>query len=457
MGVHKRLKDFRDWCPQPPDRLPAKLKRYSMPIAAVVTATLILSVSLFIFSSSLIPSVPIVPLVSAPASATPTMLWNFSAESGVSAPVVETDVVYVGSGSYVYALNASDGSELWNNSDAFGFVGVAVANGEMFAAGFDKILAVNAKTGTEIWENGVGGFNPDYNTPVVAGDVVYLSGNVVGISAMNAKTGKTIWSYTGAGDISNWLGMWSSPVVVNGKVYIAASRGVYVLNAYNGVELWNSTIAPFFVSPVVANGVIYAGSSDGNVYALNANNGDKLWNYTAGALMPPSPFAGDVLAYSDSQDGNLAGVIYAYSQDGDLYALNATTGEKLWNQTVPVNSYPFNPPNPVVADNVVYVGSGGGNLYAFDAANGDKLWNYTVESASNSALSTSSIVNGVIYTSANNNVYALRVSSATSLPSALYPILDITIGIAVVAVAVASTVVLVLKKRLKEVSRNGFA
>ena len=49
MGIRKRLKDFRDWCPQPPDRLPTKLKRYSVPIAAVVTATLILSVSFFAF------------------------------------------------------------------------------------------------------------------------------------------------------------------------------------------------------------------------------------------------------------------------------------------------------------------------------------------------------------------------------------------------------------------------
>ena len=64
MGLRKRFRDFRDWCPEPPDRFPAKLKRYSMPIVAVVTVTLILSMSFFVFSSSLIsnPTVPIVPL-----------------------------------------------------------------------------------------------------------------------------------------------------------------------------------------------------------------------------------------------------------------------------------------------------------------------------------------------------------------------------------------------------------
>jgi outer membrane protein assembly factor BamB len=394
--------------------------------------------------------IPVVPLVDTYSSTAPTLLWNFSAESKLSAPVAENSKVYVGSDSYVYALNINDGSILWNNSDSFNFICVAVANDEVFAAGFNKILAINAKTGKQIWENGVGGFNPGYNTPVVADNVVYGSGNVVGLSAMNAKTGKTIWSFTGGEDISvgvdisNALGMWSSPAIANGKVYIAAQAGIYVLNANNGNELWNSTIAPFLVSPIVTNGVIYAGSSDGNVYALNANNGNKLWNYTTSPSKPPVPWAGDVLAYSNSQDGKFASILYAYSQEGSLYALNATTGEKLWNQTVTINSYPANPPTPVVADNVIYVGSGGGNLYAFDATNGDKLWNYTIEGANNTTLSTPSIVNGVLYVSANNNVYALRVASPSSQSPVLYPILPIAVGAIVV---VAPSVLLLAYRR----------
>ena len=87
MDIHKRFRDFRDWCPQPSNRLPSKLKRYSVPIAAVLTATLILSVSFFVFSSSLISnpslpimplghsSLPIVPIVNAPSSTTGVISW----------------------------------------------------------------------------------------------------------------------------------------------------------------------------------------------------------------------------------------------------------------------------------------------------------------------------------------------------------------------------------------------
>ena len=36
-------------------------------------------------------------------------------------------------------------------------------------------------------------------------------------------------------------------------------------------------------SPAVANGVVYIGSGDGNVYALNASTGAKLWSYATGS------------------------------------------------------------------------------------------------------------------------------------------------------------------------------
>ena len=72
MGLRKRFRDFRNWCPQPPDRLPSKLKRYSMPIAAIVTASIILSVSFFAFSglmSNML--VPVIPLVDVGSSTNP--------------------------------------------------------------------------------------------------------------------------------------------------------------------------------------------------------------------------------------------------------------------------------------------------------------------------------------------------------------------------------------------------
>lgn len=42
-------------------------------------------------------------------------------------------------------------------------------------------------------------------------------------------------------------------------------------------------------SPAVANGVVYIGSYDGNVYALNAVTGAKLWSHHTRSLVASSP------------------------------------------------------------------------------------------------------------------------------------------------------------------------
>jgi len=69
MGIRKRLKDFKDWCPQPPSRLPIKLRSHTVPIAVVCAAALVLGVFFMLPSSHLLPSQPI---TQPPPAKTPT-------------------------------------------------------------------------------------------------------------------------------------------------------------------------------------------------------------------------------------------------------------------------------------------------------------------------------------------------------------------------------------------------
>ena len=52
---------------------------------------------------------------------------------------------------------------------------------------------------------------------------------------------------------------------------------------------------------------------DGHVYALNAANGAKIWSYTTGNTDSSSPAV-------------VNGVVFVGSYNGNVYALNATTG-----------------------------------------------------------------------------------------------------------------------------------
>ena len=61
-------------------------------------------------------------------------------------------------------------------------------------------------------------------------------------------------------------------------------------NTSKGQLTWSFTTgSAVFSSPAVVNGVVYVGSDDGNIYALNATTGSKLWSFTTGnycALLP---------------------------------------------------------------------------------------------------------------------------------------------------------------------------
>jgi hypothetical protein len=137
-----------------------------------------------------------------------------------------------------------------------------------------------------------------------------------------------------------------------------------------------------YSSPAVADGVVYVGSDDYNVYALNATTGTKIWNYPTGSTMYSSPAVAD-------------GVVYVGSDDYNVYALNATTGTKIWNY--PTGSTMYS--SPAVADGVVYVGSDDYNVYALNATTGTKIWNYPTGSY---VYSSPAVADGKVYVGSDN-------------------------------------------------------
>jgi outer membrane protein assembly factor BamB len=110
-------------------------------------------------------------------------------------------------------------------------------------------------------------------------------------------------------------------------------------------------------SPAVVDGIVYAGSRDGNVYALKADTGEKLWAYKTGSWVESSPVV-------------VNGTVYFGSNDGCFYALDARTGAFKWSfKTV----YSIRS-TAAVADGVVYFGTDDYKIYALKALTGKKLW-----------------------------------------------------------------------------------
>jgi outer membrane protein assembly factor BamB len=147
-------------------------------------------------------------------------------------------------------------------------------------------------------------------------------------------------------------------------------------------------------SPAVVGGTVFVGSYDGNVYALNASTGAFIWGHTCGAAVRrSSPAVADGKVYIGSGTS--------------LLALNSSTGSSIWGYATSGLVYS----SPAVADGTVFVGSLDGNVYAFGPA---QAYQYTV-ATSPSGLGI--VVDGTAYVSPqafswnSGSVHTVSVSS----------------------------------------------
>ena len=188
----------------------------------------------------------------------------------------------------------------------------------------------------------------------------------------NAKTGKD-WPTHGFDYAETRFGPLSQISADNvEKLGLAWS---YNLGSERGVE----------ATPLVVDGVMYVTASWSIVHALDAKTGKKLWTYD-----PEVPGEAGSRGCCDVVNRGVAvhfGNVYVASYDGRLIALDAKTGEKVWEtNTLPDNdmSYTITGAPRVVNGNVI-IGNGGaefgvrGYITAYDAKTGAQKWRwYTV-------------------------------------------------------------------------------
>lgn len=135
--------------------------------------------------------------------------------------------------------------------------------------------------------------------------------------------------------------------------------------------------------------IIYAGSNDKNLYVLDIADGNKLWEFSTGDWV--------------SKPTVVDGVVYFGSRDAKLYALNAADGKKIWEFTTEGEIYDA----PAVDNGVIFVGSSDGKLHALNADNGKEIWAYNA----GGGISSPPIVDrNVVYVGGGNVLYALDAS-----------------------------------------------
>ena len=245
-----------------------------------------------------------------------------------------------------------------------------------------------------------------YLAPLNAGDTVYAASADGKVFALDAESGKQIWTnsvkdriFAGVGGDANQLYL------------VSRDADLLALSREDGSELWRASLPTEVLSAPQSNGnLVVVQTTDGRVLAFNATDGEKRWQYESVVPALTMRAAAAPLVGGD--------VVIAGFANGKLLALAADSGQPLWQ-------YEIGAPQgrtelerlvdiagqPLVLDNAILAVGYQGKLALIDLRTGNDIW-----SKKASSLYAPMISNGNIYlASANGDLVALRGSDRREL------------------------------------------
>lgn len=146
----------------------------------------------------------------------------------------------------------------------------------------------------QMQSTGISGAALQETTPLVAGDIMYITESPSSVSALDVRTGRLLWHFVP--DISNEVLNIGFPRINRGvallddKVYVATlDARLFALDARTGAVRWETTVADndvgfsLTLAPLALDGKIIVGVSGaeagvrGFVDAYDADTGEQLW------------------------------------------------------------------------------------------------------------------------------------------------------------------------------------
>jgi alcohol dehydrogenase (cytochrome c) len=390
-----------------------------------------------------------------------------------SNPIVLDGVVYIEDpDSDVYALNQQTGAVMWKHlyksvTPSGGPNGLALGYGLLFGATEGAAFALNPKNGAQVWMHKLIGnklegidMTPQlYDGKVLISTIpgsstnFYQGGAFGTVYSLDAKTGKTIWSFQtvkggaklfGNPKVNSGGGLWYPPSVdSHGRVFLSVANP-----------------APLYGTPKFPNGSSRPGPNlyTDSLVALDGQTGKLLWFRQAIShdlrdydLMIPAITATIPIQGVQTEVELVAGKM------GKAYAYRADNGQHLWTRSVgkhqndtgplpskPIDVFPgifggvetpmalaanrlfvpwLNFPTHASASGIAgglgNFKTGTGGLTAIDAGTGKVLWQSKLPSEDFGA---ATVANDVVFTSTYaGTIYAFDTKTGKTLWTAKAP------------------------------------
>ncbi|HVR78464.1 MAG TPA: PQQ-binding-like beta-propeller repeat protein, partial [Acidimicrobiia bacterium] len=244
-----------------------------------------------------------------------------------STPVVEDGVVYVATtAGVVHALELASGTELWKyprpdgeaEAEPLGSItaGLAFHDGLVYVGTEKGTLRLIDTSGNLHCESDLDG-SITVN-PIVVDDITYISiGNLIRM----LPAGECEVPISEARQFTSETVVDVAPAVVGNLIYVPNGQWLNAIDRAKVVEgvsspeeahHWSPGMvnagAKISTPPVVTQDAVYFGTESGRVYAVDADTGEELWQWQTGSFVRASPVIVDGAAFLASGDGTIFAV-----------------------------------------------------------------------------------------------------------------------------------------------------
>ncbi|MFB7287786.1 PQQ-like beta-propeller repeat protein [Actinacidiphila glaucinigra] len=280
----------------------------------------------------------------------------------------------------VVALCAADGKEMWRRTLPGKQVFEIARSGDVAVAATQKsVCGLSATTGEILWQTEVfqGRMIEAHGETFI---LVHGNGDPFGVTGLDRKTGKVIWSenirgansveFRAAGDLVHMIG---SRVVEEDQddgttLFVPTPGEVRTVSISNNHVQWTRTLQPLDVdSSLAGNGFLYLPAGD-QLLALHSDTGKTAWS-----IPLPEPEAPAVMVLLDG----LLIVNFTIPIDGayPVLGLDAKTGKERWRLKAESTYELLSGPPGVVLANA------GSKVVAIDTTVGEIIWSAPMKGA----------------------------------------------------------------------------
>jgi len=235
----------------------------------------------------------------------------------------------------------------------------AIVGQQVFVASLDKhVYALELATGKLLWKSRLG---PIKASPTVHKGQILIGDLEGNFYCLDVATGKIRWTFAAEGEIHAAANVYNDHIIFG-----AHDSRLYCLNS-EGKKVWSISVdGPInAAAPIHEHFAFATGCSDGVVHIVDLRAGKEVGTISLGGETVSTP----------AVVGNHLFVTMISHQ---IVAADIPKQSKLWAFEPPRRAMPFYS-SPAVAQNIVVAGSRDRKVYALEATTGKRLWDFATE------------------------------------------------------------------------------